>query len=70
MFSLPIPLLRRPARGGRPATQALFGFGKKKNGEKSQRELENEEQYRLQQEVLNRRKNNSWQKVKRNMTSV
>ena len=43
-------------------TQALFGFGKKKNSEKTEWELEKEEQYRVQQEVLARRKGNSWQK--------
>jgi glutamate synthase domain-containing protein 1 len=39
---------------------ALFGFGKKSN-EKSEKDLEKEEQYAKQQEVLNRRRTNSWQ---------
>ena len=37
-------------------------FGKKKSSEKTEKELEKEEQYRVQQEVLARRKNDSWQK--------
>jgi len=40
-------------------TQAFFG---RKKNEKSQRELDKEEAYRVQQGVLARRKNNSWQK--------
>lgn len=51
----------RPAQTRLAPTQALFGFGKKKS-EKTEAELEREEQYRAQQEVLARRKNNSWQK--------
>lgn len=49
-----------PAQTRLAPTQALFGFGKKK--EKTERELAKEEQIRIQQEVLARRKNNSWQK--------
>ncbi|KAI8474211.1 MAG: hypothetical protein J3K34DRAFT_408472 [Monoraphidium minutum] len=42
---------RRPAR-----VQALFGFGK---GEKSEKDLEKEEQYRIQQELLDKRRSGS-----------
>jgi hypothetical protein len=38
---------------------ALFGFGN--NEEKKEREREKEAQFRAQQEILARRKNNSWQ---------
>jgi hypothetical protein len=51
----------RPTQTRPALTQALFGFGKKKS-EKTEAELEKEEQWRAQQEVLARRKNNSWQK--------
>ena len=37
--------------------QALFGFG----GRNDEKEREKEEQMRAQQEVLRRRKTNSWQ---------
>jgi hypothetical protein len=52
---------RQPAarRQGSVHTQALFGFFGGKDNEK---EREKEEQYRAQQEVLARRKSNSWQK--------
>lgn len=40
-------------------TQSLFGFGKKK--EKTWREIEREEQIKVQQEVLARRKSGAWQ---------
>lgn len=42
-------------------TQSLFGFGKKK--EKTWREIEREEQIKVQQEVLARRKSGAWQQV-------
>jgi hypothetical protein len=42
-----------------PRVSALFGFGNKE--EKSEKELEREEQFRKQQEVLARRRSNSWQ---------
>ena len=47
------------ARTGRPCQrpQALFGFG----GRDEEKEREKEEQMRAQQEVLKRRKTNSWQ---------
>lgn len=45
-----------------PRVSALFGFGGGKR-EKSEKELEKEEAYRVQQEVLARRRNNSWQQV-------
>lgn len=51
---------RAPAAA--PRVSALFGFGGGKR-EKSEKELEKEEAYRVQQEVLARRRNNSWQKV-------
>jgi hypothetical protein len=50
----------RPAQIRLAPTQALFGFGKKK--EKTWREIAREEQIAIQQEVLARRKNDSWQK--------
>ena len=50
----------RPAQTRLAPTQALFGFGKKR--EKTWREVEREEQIAIQQEVLARRKTNSWQK--------
>jgi len=43
------------------SSKGCFCFRKK--NEKSQRELDKEEAYRVQQGVLARRKNNSWQKV-------
>lgn len=50
-------LLCRLLHRANPApTQALFGFGKDK-----EKDLDKEEQYRAQQEVLSRRRNNSWQ---------
>lgn len=51
---------RAPAAALR--VSALFGFGGGKR-EKSEKEQEKEEAYRVQQEVLARRRNNSWQKV-------
>ncbi|KAI3424946.1 hypothetical protein D9Q98_008328 [Chlorella vulgaris] len=53
------PVRRLAARAPTRVT-ALFGFGKKSN-EKSEKDLEKEEQYAKQQEVLNRRRTNSWQ---------
>ncbi|KAL4427626.1 hypothetical protein ABPG75_001715 [Micractinium tetrahymenae] len=50
---------RAPAAA--PRVSALFGFGGGKR-EKSEKELEKEEAFRVQQEVLARRRNNSWQK--------
>jgi hypothetical protein len=44
-------------------TQALFGWGQPK--EKTWREIEREEQISVQQEVLARRKNGTWQAVSR-----
>jgi len=41
-------------------TKALFGFGGGKS-EKSEKEIEKEEQWKAQQEVLNRRRSDSWQ---------
>lgn len=38
-------------------------FRRKVNSKKSERQLEREEAYRVQQAVIARRKNNSWQKV-------
>lgn len=49
-------------RSGAVKTNALFGFGGKDKREKSERDLEREEQWQAQQEILARRKNNSWQK--------
>lgn len=50
-------------RGVNSPCKALFGWGKSdKERQKSAKELEREEEYRRQQEVLARRKNNSWQK--------
>ena len=49
-------------RTGCVKTNALFGFGGKDKREKSERDLEKEEQWQAQQEILARRKNNSWQK--------
>ena len=53
----------RPARSSSVApARALFGWGKKDGErEKSWREVEREEQIRVQQEVLARRRSNSWQ---------
>lgn len=45
---------------GAHRVSALFGFGKG-SSEKSEKELEKEEQFRKQQEVLARRRTNSWQ---------
>jgi len=53
-------LLQQSGCRARPC-KALFGWGEK-TGQKSAKELEREEEYRRQQEVLARRKNNSWQK--------
>lgn len=50
----------QPRQNRTVRTQALFGFGKKR--ELTWREVEREEQIAIQQEVLARRKSNSWQK--------
>jgi hypothetical protein len=52
----PGPTTRTRARVATP-TRALFGFG----GRDEEKEREKEEQMRAQQEVLKRRKSNSWQ---------
>jgi hypothetical protein len=54
-----IPRLPCRRAAGLPRVSALFGFGNKE--EKSEKELEREEQFRKQQEVLARRRSNSWQ---------
>eukprot|EP00887_Chlorella_sp_A99_P002187 scaffold21.g2187.t1 len=48
-----------PRRAPAVKTSALFGFGSK--GEKSEKELEKEEAFRVQQEVLARRRQGTWQ---------
>ena len=63
LMVLPCPC-RRPRGTALPA-QALVGFGgKKKEKELTWREQEREDMVRVQQEVLSRRKNDSWQKVR------
>ena len=57
-FHTHVPVFRRAA--GAHRVSALFGFGKG-SSEKSEKELEKEEQFRKQQEVLARRRTNSWQ---------
>lgn len=51
-------MCRRSAQA--PRVSALFGFGGNKE-ERDEREAEREEQFRKQQEVLARRRSNSWQ---------
>ena len=57
----PSPSTRNRSRRSRQGVVpfALFGFGN--NEEKKEREREKEAQFKAQQEILARRKNNSWQ---------
>lgn len=48
----------RPSRASSLRVQALFGFGGK-SGEKSEKELDKEEQFRIQQELLEKRRTGS-----------
>lgn len=62
--------LRRPAlsssrsRSSSLTTRALFGFGKESEAARQKR-LEKEEQFRLQQEVLQSRRSGAWKKVRK-----
>ena len=63
--------LRRPAlssssriRSSSLTTRALFGFGKESEAAREKR-LEKEEQFRLQQEVLQSRRAGAWKKVRK-----
>ena len=61
------PALSSTARRGRSSTlttRALFGFGKESESAREKR-LEKEEQFRIQQEVLQSRKSGSWKKVRK-----
>lgn len=65
VFNFPARPRPPPARTAcsAPAARvsALFGFGN--SGEKSAKEQEKEEAFRMQQEVLARRRSGAWQKV-------
>ena len=79
MLQSTVPQLRRPALSSSPSsttnsarrgrsssltTRALFGFGKESEAARNKR-LEKEEQFRLQQEVLQSRRTGAWKKVRK-----
>lgn len=54
---------QRPRVTYNTRVNALFGFGKKNKEEEDERKAFRDEQFKLQQDILKRRKSGNWQAV-------